>query len=197
MAEEPQGAANFPSDGVYFSQDANDHDLVARCLAGETAAFEPIVERYQRVLFTVALRMLGDRAEAADATQNAFVSAYRKLGTFDPQRRFFSWLYRILVNECLNDRRARHPHEPLSPQLAATGTPADLFEASERRRSVQAAVLSLPPDYREVIVLRHFTGLSYEEIGDALGIPAKTVKSRLHTAKERLAPMLLAWEART
>src|SRR5439155_3953910 len=95
MAEEPQGAANFPADGVYFSQDANDHDLVARCLAGETAAFEPIVERYQRVLFTVALRMLGDRAEAADATQNAFVSAYRKLGTFDPQRRFFSWLYRI------------------------------------------------------------------------------------------------------
>lgn len=197
MAEEPDVAANFPSDGVYFSQDANDHDLVARCLAGETAAFEPIVERYQRVLFTVALRMLGDRGEAADATQNAFVSAYRKLGTFDPKRRFFSWLYRILVNECLNDRRARRVHEPLSPQLATAGTPADLLEASERRRSVQAAVLSLPPDYREVIVLRHFTGLSYEEIADALGIPAKTVKSRLHTAKERLAPMLLAWETRT
>jgi RNA polymerase sigma-70 factor, ECF subfamily len=186
---------NFSSDGVYFSQDEADHTLVARCLAGDTAAFEPIVERYQRVLFTVARRMLGDTEQAADATQNAFVSAYRKLGTFDPKRRFFSWIYRILVNECLNDRRARRPHEPLSPQLAAAGTPADLLEAEERRRSVQAAVLALPTEYREVVILRHFTGLSYDEIADALGLPAKTVKSRLHTARQRLGEMLLGWDA--
>ena len=89
----------------YFTQDANDLAAVQSCLAGNTAAFEDIVERYQRVLFTVALRMLGNRDEASDATQNAFLSAYRRLGSFDPERRFFSWIYRILVNECLNDRR--------------------------------------------------------------------------------------------
>lgn len=186
---------NFSSDGVYFSQDAEDHALIARCLAGDTAAFEPIVERYQRVLFTVAVRMLGDSDEAADATQNAFVNAYRKLQTFDPKRRFFSWIYRILVNECLNDRRGRRLYEPLSPELAASGTPADLLEADERRRSVQAAVLALPAEYRQVVILRHFTGLSYDEIAEATGLPAKTVKSRLHTAKERLGQMLLGWEA--
>ena len=95
----------------------------------------------------------------------------------------------VIVNDPfgqkLKDLGFELPHwcEPPSEELVAD------FEA---RLSVM-----LPPDYREVIVLRHFTGLSYEEIGDALGIPAKTVKSRLHTAKERLAPMLLAWEART
>jgi RNA polymerase sigma-70 factor, ECF subfamily len=196
MTDGPTRAANFSQAGVYFSQDANDRDLVTRCLAGDQSAFEPLVERYHRVLFTVAVRILGDREAAADAAQNAFISAYRKLGTFDPQRRFFSWLYRILVNECLNDRRSRRSHEPLSPGLAVVDSPADLLEASERRRRVQTAILSLSPEYREVVVLRHFTGLSYEEISDALGVPAKTVKSRLHTARQRLGHLLLGEDVR-
>jgi RNA polymerase sigma-70 factor (ECF subfamily) len=77
------------------------------------------------------------------------------------------------------------------------GTPADVFDVAERRRRVQAAILALPIEYREVIVLRHYTGLSYDEIGEALHVPAKTVKSRLHTAKERLALMLRGFEARS
>jgi RNA polymerase sigma-70 factor (ECF subfamily) len=188
---------NFSTGGVYVDQDADDLALVARCRAGETAAFEALVERYQRVLFTVALRMLGNYDAASDAAQNAFVKAYQKLETFDPARRFFSWIYRILVNECLNARRDGRPHEPIPSDLAADGTPADLFEMAERRRRVQAAVLALPMEYREVIVLRHFTELSYEEIGETRHVPAKTVKSRLHTAKERLAAMLRGLEART
>ena len=187
---------NFSRSGVYIDQDADDLALVARCRAGETAAFEGLVDRYQRVLFTVAVRMLGDTDAANDAAQNAFVKAYQKLGTFDPTRRFFSWIYRILVNECLNARRDSPPHEPLALDLAAVGTPADLFDIAERRRRVQAAIIALPMEYREVIVLRHYTGLSYDEIGETLHVPAKTVKSRLHTAKERLAVMLRGLEAR-
>lgn len=186
---------NFSAGAVYIDQDADDLALVARCRAGETAAFEALVGRYQRVLFTVALRMLGNRDAASDAAQNAFVKAYRKLETFDPTRRFFSWIYRILVNECLNARRDRPPHEPLAPDLAAVGTPADVFETAERRMGVQAAILALPMEYREVIVLRHFTELSYEEIAETLHVPAKTVKSRLHTARARLAAMLMGLEA--
>jgi RNA polymerase sigma-70 factor (ECF subfamily) len=185
---------NFSARPGYLTQDEDDHTAVARCLAGDTAAFEPIVVRYQRVLFTVALRMLGDYDEASDATQNAFISAYRRLDTFDPQRRFFSWIYRILVNECLNNRRDRRPHEELTPELAAAGGPADLLEAGERRRRVQSAVLSLPFEYRQVIVLRHFTELSYDEIADVVGVPAKTVKSRLHTARQRLGALLLGMD---
>jgi RNA polymerase sigma-70 factor (ECF subfamily) len=181
---------NFSSRPGYFTQDAEDLDAVKGCLAGDSAAFEGIVERYQRVLFTVALRMLGDHDQASDATQNAFINAYRRLGSFDPERRFFSWIYRILVNECLNDRRDRRPHEELTPDMATVGSPAELLEADERRRLVQQAILRLPLEYRQVIVLRHFTGLSYDEIAEVVGVPVKTVKSRLHTARERLAGML-------
>jgi len=193
----PSNVTNFSTGGVYVDQDADDLAIVARCRAGETAAFEALVTRYQRALFTVALRMLGDADEASDAAQNAFVKAYQKLETFDAGRRFFCWLYRILVNECLNARRDHPPHEPLAEDLPAAGTPADLFEATERRARVQAAILALPVEYREVIVLRHFTELSYEEIGETLHVPAKTVKSRLYTARERLAAMLKGLEAKS
>jgi len=188
--------ANFSTAGGYVDQDANDLALVKRCRAGEQAAFEALVERYQRVLFTVALRMLGNYDAAQDAAQNAFVKAYQKLETFDATRRFFSWIYRILVNECINIRRDSQPYEPFPPDLAAAGTPADVLETAERRRRVQAAILALPLDYREVVVLRHFAELSYEEISEALHVPAKTVKSRLYTARERLAAALQDLEAR-
>jgi RNA polymerase sigma-70 factor, ECF subfamily len=189
-------AANFSTPAVYVNQDADDLALVARCTAGDTDAFEALVERYHRVLFTVAVRMLGDTDDARDAAQNAFIKAYQKLETFDRSRRFFSWIYRILVNECLNARRDRSRHEPIAADVAAADTPADLFETAQRRDRVQSAILALPMEYREVIVLRHFTGLSYEEIGQTLQVPAKTVKSRLYTARERLAAMLRGLEAR-
>jgi RNA polymerase sigma-70 factor (ECF subfamily) len=196
MSQLRKAPANFSDSRGYVSEDADDLASVRRCLDGDGAAFASIVERYQRILFTVALRMLGDEDEANEAAQNAFVKAYQKLGSFDPTRRFFSWIYRILVNDCLNTRRDGRPYEPIPSDLAAEGTPADIFEIAERRRRVQAAILALPMEYREVIVLRHFTELSYEEIGEALHVPAKTVKSRLHTARERLAAMLRGLEAR-
>ena len=185
-----EASTNFSPGDVYYSQNAEDVVLVQRCLAGDHAAFEPLVRRYQRVLFNVALRILGDYAAADDATQNAFISGYSKLASFDPTRRFFSWIYRILVNECLNDRRRRRPFEPLGAETTTVGSAAEDLETLERRRAVQAAIRDLPPDYREVVVLRHFGGLSYDEIADAVGVPAKTVKSRLHTARERLLASL-------
>jgi RNA polymerase sigma-70 factor, ECF subfamily len=183
-------AANFSSAAVYVHQNEHDKTLVARTLAGDETAFEALVVQYQRVLFTVALRMVGDHAEAGDATQNAFVNAYRKLDTFDPNRRFFSWIYRILINECLNARRDRRSYEPLTPDVAQVGSPADLLEAKERRERVQAAIVALRAADREVIVLKYFAELSYEDIADATGVPVKTVKSRLHTARQRLAALL-------
>ena len=186
---------NFSTAAVYVDRDADDLALVARCRAGDMGGFEALVQRYQRVLFTVSLRILGDYDAANDAAQNAFIKAYQKLESFDASRRFFSWIYRILVNECLNARRDNPRHASLAPDIAAAGTPADQLESAERRRAVQAAILALPMDYREVIVLRHFTELSYEEIGETLRVPAKTVKSRLHTARMRLAVMLQGLEA--
>jgi len=176
---------------VYFMQDLDDSTLVARSVGGDDAAFEALVTRYQRVLFSVALRMLGEYADASDATQAAFVKAYQRLGSFDPQFRFFSWIYRILLNECLNAKRDRRTHGEIPPGLAAGVSPLEALDAAERRRRVQLALLALPVEYREVIVLRHFAGLSYDDIAATLGIPAKTVKSRIYTARQRLVELLV------
>lgn len=178
-------------------QNDDDARLVERSVGGELEAFEMLVTRYQRVLFKVAMRMLGDCEDARDATQAALVKAYQNLGSFDPRFRFFSWIYRILLNECLNARRGRrrHQHEDVQEdaalEVAGNSTPLDALERIERRQRVQQALLALPDDYRQVVVLRHFAELSYDDIAATLAIPAKVVKSRLYTARQRLAEMLL------
>ena len=174
--------------------DTDDAAVVARCLQGEHNAYEVIVTRYQRGLFNVALRMLGNYEDARDATQSAFIKAYEHLDTFDPDQRFFNWLYRILKNECLNTLRARRPSEPVSLGLPA-GRGVDPVEMTERHEAVQAALMALSMEYREVVVLRHFTDLSYDEIAATIGIPTKTVKSRLYTARQRLGELLAEWHA--
>ena len=181
---------------MYLSQDVEDAALVGRCLDGDARAFEALVERYQRPLFTVAARMLGSREDAADATQNALFRAYENLRGFDPDRRFFSWIYRIVVNECLNVLRARRPtEEPRDCRMAASGGAFERLADGERRAAVQRALMQLSPELRAVIVLRHYAGLSYDAIGAALdGIPVKTVKSRLYTARQRLGQTLLGWQ---
>jgi RNA polymerase sigma-70 factor (ECF subfamily) len=169
----------------------DDVELVARCLRGEVEAFAPLVERYQRVLYNLALRMLGDREDARDATQTAFVRAYEKLATYDSSHRFFSWIYRIVLNECLNQKQRRPFHESLSESLAASDSPYREAEAHETSARVQAGLLRLPAELREVLILRHFLDLSYGDIGAALHLQEKTVKSRLYSARQRLGQILL------
>jgi RNA polymerase sigma-70 factor, ECF subfamily len=173
-------------------QDQDDAALVARAASGDASAFEVLVARYEKVLFRVAFRMLGDYDDARDATQSAFIKAYEKLGSFDPRFRFFSWIYRILLNESLNARRDRRPHQDVAPDMPAVGSQLDQLEAADRRRLVQQALLALPVEYRQVVVLRHFGELNYDDIAATLGIPAKTVKSRLYTARQRLLELLTA-----
>jgi RNA polymerase sigma-70 factor (ECF subfamily) len=171
-------------------QEPDDAVLVARSASGDTGAFEVLVGRHHRVLFGVALRMLGDYNDASDATQATFVKVYEKLATFDPRFRFFSWIYRILLNECLNARRDRRPAETLDVEMPGEGGPLEAMEAAERRRLVQRALLALPGEYRQVIVLRHFGGLHYDDMSAVLGIPSRTVKSRLYSARQRLLDLL-------
>ena len=163
---------------------------IALCLEGDASAFEPIVERYQRVLYNVALRMLGDREDARDVTQVAFVKAWQNLASYDSSHRFFSWLYRIMVNESLNLIARRRREVPLAFELPSPERADQQAEADERTELLRRALLALPRESREVLVLRHFTELSYQEIAGTLGIPEKTVKSRLFTARQRLGELL-------
>ncbi len=171
--------------------DENDESAwIARCLKGDASAFEPLVARYERPLFAVALRLVANYEDARDVTQNAFIRAYEHLDSFDPQRRFFSWVYRIAVNESLNLRRARRPQEALGTGIQVAGGQTEAVEAHETTARVEQALSQLSEEYREVVVLRYFAELSYEEISQAVGVPEKTVKSRLFSARQRLAGLL-------
>jgi RNA polymerase sigma-70 factor (ECF subfamily) len=171
----------------------DDGDLAERCVRGDAEAFAPLVERYQRPLYTLALRMVGNPEDARDITQSVFVKAFEKLSSFDRSYRFFSWIYRIGVNECLNFVSRRKPHEALHDDLAAFESPERHAAGRELSVGIEAALVRLPMEYRQIVVLRHFLDLSYDEIGDVLSLPEKTVKSRLHTARQLLAESLRPW----
>jgi RNA polymerase sigma-70 factor (ECF subfamily) len=165
----------------------SDELIVRRVRDGHTGAFELLVTRYQTVLFNLALRILGDHDDALDVVQTAFLKAYRKLDSFRPEHRFFSWIYRIGMNESLNLRKKRRPTETLDARICdpARDAAAQLV-ADGTKDAVQAALMQLSLDYRKVVVLRYFADLSYQDIGGLLGIPEKTVKSRLFTARRLL-----------
>jgi RNA polymerase sigma factor (sigma-70 family) len=107
----------------------DDKELVRRCVQGQVQAFEPLVERYHKVLFSVALRMVNDYEDARDLTQTTFLKAFQNLHTYDPKHKFFSWIYRILVNESLNLIKRRKPREELDVGLVSLDrTPSDEYE---------------------------------------------------------------------
>lgn len=168
--------------------EVDDPDVVRRCLAGDTRAFSELVARYSAPVFGVAFRITGSRQDAEDVTQTAFLKSFERLPTFDPKYRFFSWIYRIAVNEALNLGRSRKPAEDLDDQLPAENLSP---EQREREELLRAGLQELPPDYRAVVVLRHFEEMSYDEIAGVLDIPAKTVKSRLFTARMQLREILV------
>ena len=171
----------------------SDDELVARCLAGSDGAFRDLVERYQTRIYSLALRMTGNHADAEDLAQEAFIRAYSALASY---RRigaggFGAWLYRIAVNLCLNALRSRKRAVAVDPNdLDELQAPAD---GIERASAVQEAVQSLDEDYRAVVALRFTEGLSYREIAGVLDVPVSTIETRLHRAKKRLRELLKEW----
>lgn len=194
-----------------------DSRLVERAQAGDVRAFEALIRRYERWVFTLALRMVGDRGEAEDVAQDVFLKAFTGLSGFRGSSRFSTWLYAIASHHCLNHltARARRPVPESSLRAAGSGDDDppgpvereadqgpradDLLERQETAHQVQQAMLGLTEDHRLVLVLREIQGLSYEEIAAAIGVEVGTVRSRLHRArmalKLRLLPVLTEWSA--
>lgn len=166
--------------------------LVRQCLEGNTKAFESIVDKYQKAIFNVAFRMVSDYDDAEDIAQSVFIKAFEKLATFNPKYKFFSWLYRMAVNESLNFLNQRKRLQELDKNFVSkTKRPDEAYDDIELSQNIQNALMHLKPDYRAILVLKHFEDFSYEEIGYVLGIPEKTVKSRLYTARQLLKDILL------
>lgn len=170
----------------------DDKALVRQSLSGDNQSFELLVDRYQKVLYNVSLRMLNSPEDAMDVTQTAFIKAYEKLDTYNSKYKFFSWIYKIMINESLNTLNRRQPLGPVDANLVSRDkTPDEEYQENWMAQRVQAAVANLPLDYRRLIVLRHFGNLSYRDMSGALDLPEKTVKSRLYTARQMLKDLLL------
>lgn len=175
------------------TSDKQDAECVRRTLEGDTDAFEDLVLRYQKPVFNAICRMVHDTEDAREIAQTTFMKAFTNLGHFDRKRRFFSWLYRIAMNDSINFLASRHDVEPLAPtQRSLEANPEETCENSETRRNVDAALGKLSPDQRSVVVLCHYLGCSYRDASEVLGIPEKTVKSRLFKARQILREELTA-----
>jgi len=183
--------------------DVDEADLITCSRRGDLDAFNRLVERYQRSLYNLCLRMLGSRQAAEDATQEAFIAAYRALDTFRGGS-FRAWLFRIAANACYDElrRRRSRPTLSLDVPLGESQRPLELphpgpsleehAQRLELARCLQEALAALPADYRLAVILCDVQGLSYDEIAQATGVSLGTVKSRISRARARLRDLLLA-----
>jgi RNA polymerase sigma-70 factor, ECF subfamily len=169
-----------------------DLELVKRSLNNGTDAFERLVDKYQKPIYNLGMRMLGNSDDAQDLTQNVFIKSWERLNTFDNKYKFFSWLYRIAINESLNYSKRERIKERLSDEERYTDKDSvdNEYEKNERSRIIHKALLEIDMNYRMVIVLRHYMELSYTEISELIQIPEKTVKSRLFSARQLLKDSL-------
>lgn len=171
-----------------------DRDLILRARRGETDAFGELVGRYQTAVFNVCYRLMGERREAEDMTQEAFIRAYTRLESYDPGRPFGPWMRRVAANLCLNRLESLPVAQPAldeeRDQDDPLQRPEPVAEQHNETERLRLALCLLPPHYRAVLELRHYQELSYEEIAETLQLPLSDVKSHLFRARKLLAEKL-------
>jgi RNA polymerase sigma-70 factor (ECF subfamily) len=174
----------------------SDRDLIQRARRGDAEAFGELVTRHQTSVFNVCYRILHERTEAEDMTQETFIRAHERLSTFDDERPFGPWIRRVAANVCLNHLDVQHITAPFDEERDADEgqRPESQAEVRERSGQIRSALASLPAHYRVVIELRHYQELSYDEIAAELDIPLSDVKSHIFRARKLLAEKLHAFE---
>lgn len=182
------------------SDSISDADCVRRLQRGEIEAFEILIRRHEKTIFNLVYRMLGDYDEAAETSQEVFLSAYRAIDRFRGDANFSTWLYRIALNHTSTRRRNIHRRQQRSVAIEDTEPardpqpgPAETMEKKELRERVQKALNSLEPDDATVILLRDMQDIPYDEVARLLEIPVGTVKSRLHRARQALKSQLASY----
>ena len=182
-----------------------EREIIERVLSGDTEAFEALVLEHQNKVYSLALRMVGNEEDARDMAQEAFIRAFNFLSGFRGDSKFSVWLYRLTSNICIDFLRSRSKKQTVSMTWTDedgeeageleipddTWSPEQQLERSLTRESVRRGLDSLSPQYREILLLREISGLSYEEIAKALNLEEGTVKSRIFRARKKLCDFLL------
>lgn len=176
---------------------------IKQVIKGDQNAFAEIVELYKDKVYQLCYRILGNKHEAEDMAQEAFIRAYVNITKFNPTRKFSTWLYRIATNLCIDRIRKKKPDYYLDAEVPGTDglsmysqvaadvtKPDEEVESLELQESIQQEILKLPEKYRSVIVLKYIEELQLQEISDILEIPLGTVKTRVHRGREALRKQL-------
>ncbi|HYO45483.1 MAG TPA: RNA polymerase sigma factor [Gemmatimonadota bacterium] len=196
MNRDPAGTTKDGAQSAEEAESAEEAALIARIAGGESHRYGVLVDRYQRRLWWMCLRMLGDPDEADEVVQEAFIRAWERLGEFDPGHRFYPWLFTIARNRCLNVLRRRRTWGLLSlsgddpTPVASRDEAGTRVEDRELARALEDCLAGLPDDQREAFDLRHGEGFRYAEIAAVLEVPEGTVMSRLHRAREKMQDCL-------
>ncbi|MCX7718837.1 MAG: RNA polymerase sigma factor [Candidatus Sumerlaeaceae bacterium] len=183
-----------------FLSPEEEKTIIRSVQMGDAAAFEDLVNAYKQKAYYVALGFVGNHEDALDLSQDAFVKAFKAIKTFDLNSPFFPWFYKIIKNHCLNyikkNQRVRNDSlEELEEETFAQFEddrpgPRDVYADSETRHHLWRAIDRLKPDFREIIIMKHFHNLSYKEIAETLNIPIGTVMSRLFNARQELRELM-------
>ncbi len=190
--------------GIAIRMSDREKGLLERAKAGDIAAFEQLIESYQKKIFNIALRMLGNYDDAGDLSQEVLIRIYKSIGSFKEQSSFSTWIYRITTNVCLDEIRKRKNRKIISldeeirledgemkRQIESDEpSPEETAEAKDLKKIVNDAIGKLSEEHRIVIVLRDLQGLSYEEIAEVLKCPEGTVKSRINRGRQALKNIL-------
>lgn len=180
----------------------SDEMLAQSILDGETAAFEELLNRYNKSVFTIAYRMMGNYHEAEDISQEVFVCVYNKLYQFDRSKKFSPWIHRIAVNTCISTMRKRNkvvalnfdesfiPHYDVE-QNELSEDPHLVFERKELKADIDAALMELPESYRTVIILRYQLDLKNQEIAEIMGVSRENVEVKIHRARKALRKIII------
>ena len=173
--------------------------LVKKAQSGDLRSFEQLIEQHQAKVFNIALGIMGNRQDAEDAAQIAFIKIYRAIGDFKSQSKFSTWVYRITVNVCMDEVRKKKRHGSVSDEEIGDAFFADDSSSpeaqslkSEQSEELKKAIASLKPEHRKMIVLRDINGFSYEEIAKITRLSAGTVKSRINRARAHLKDALIS-----
>lgn len=192
----------FWRNGVQMSY--NEKALLVKAKNGDLAAFEKLIENYQKKVYNIVYRMIGNPDDASELTQEVFIRVFRSIRNFKEESQFSTWIYKIATNICLDEFRKQKKHKVISldeeiksdegemkRQIEDNKPQPDIIaERNELKKTVRNAILALPDEYRIVIIMRDIKGLSYEEIAQITKCPEGTVKSRINRARKALKTIL-------